>query len=58
MKKNQVPRQRATAATIQPIQTNPRTARSLVRSEGMPIPDCLPGERLFHLLETDVGVIR
>jgi hypothetical protein len=47
MKKNQVPRPRAIAATIQPIQTNARAARSLLRSEGMPIPDCLAGERLF-----------
>jgi len=58
MKKNQVPRPRATAATIQPIQTNARAARSLLRSEGMPIPDCLAGERLFHLLDADVDAIR
>jgi hypothetical protein len=51
MKKNQVPRPRATAATIQPTQTNARTARSLLRSEGMPIPDCLPGERMTSLLD-------
>jgi hypothetical protein len=49
MKKNQVPRPRAIAATIQPIQTNARAARSLLRSEGMPIPDCLAGERLILL---------
>jgi hypothetical protein len=58
MKKNQVPRPRAIAATIQPIQTKARAARSLLRSEGMPIPDCLAGERLFHLPDTDVGVVR
>ncbi len=50
MKKNQVPRPRAIAATIQPIQTNARAARSLLRSEGIPIPDCLAGERLISLL--------
>jgi hypothetical protein len=54
MKKNHVPRPRAIAATTQPIQTNARAARSLLRSEGMPIPDCLAGERLFHLLDADV----
>jgi hypothetical protein len=48
MKKNQVPRPRAIAATIQPIHTSARAARSLLRSEGIPIPDCLAGERLFH----------
>ena len=53
MKKNQVPRPRAIAATTQPIQTKARAARSLLRSEGMPIPDCLAGERLFHLLDVD-----
>jgi hypothetical protein len=58
MKKNQVPRPRAIAATIQPIQTKARAARSLLRSEGMPIPDCLAGERHFHLPDTDVGVVR
>jgi hypothetical protein len=52
MKKNQVPRPRAIAATIQPTQTKARAARSLLRSEGMPIPDCLAGARLFHLLDT------
>jgi hypothetical protein len=24
----------------------------------MPIPDCLAGERPFHLPDTDVGVVR
>jgi hypothetical protein len=51
MKKNQVPRPRAIAATIQPIQTNARAARSLLRSEGMPMPDCLAGERLISRLD-------
>jgi hypothetical protein len=46
MKKNHVPSPRAIAATIQPIQTKARAARSLLRSEGIPIPDCLAGERL------------
>jgi hypothetical protein len=49
MKKNQVPRPRAIAAMTQPIQTKARAARSLLRSEGMPIPDCLAGERLILL---------
>jgi hypothetical protein len=42
MKKNQVPRIRRKAAINQPIHTNVRIARSLLRSEGMGIPDCLP----------------
>jgi hypothetical protein len=58
MKKNQVPRPRAIAATIQPIQTSARAARSLLRSEGMPIPDCLAGERLNALLDPGVGAVR
>ena len=58
MKKNQVPRPRAAAARIQPIHTNARTARSLLRSEGIPITDCLSGERLIHLPDAEVGEIR
>jgi hypothetical protein len=58
MKKNHVPRPRAIAATTQPIQTNARAARSLLRSEGMPIPDCLAGERLTSLLDPEVAGVR
>lgn len=43
MKKNQVPKTRMTVATIQPIHTNVRTARSMLRSEGLRIPNYLPG---------------
>jgi hypothetical protein len=42
MKKNQVPKARRKAAMIQPTHTIVRNARSLVRSEGMRITDCLP----------------
>jgi hypothetical protein len=42
MKKYQVPKTRRKAAMIQPIHTMVWTARSLLRSEGMRIPDCLP----------------
>jgi hypothetical protein len=42
MKKYQVPKTRRKAATTQPIHTMAWTARSLLRSEGMRIPDCLP----------------
>lgn len=58
MKKNQVPRPRAIAARIQPIQTKARAARSLLRSEGMPMPDCLAGERLTSLHDPEVGAVR
>ena len=58
MKKNHVPRPRAIAATIQPIQTNARAARSLLRSDGMPIPDCLAGERLISPLDPEKGAVR
>jgi hypothetical protein len=43
MKKNQVPKTRRKAAMIQPIHTMVRTASSLLWSEGMRIPGCLPG---------------
>ncbi len=42
MKKNQVPRIRRRAAISQPIHTSVRIARSLLRSEGMRMPECLP----------------
>lgn len=55
MKKNQVPRPRAAAATTQPIHTNVRPARYTVRSEGLRIPDYLaglaelwPSDRAWH----------
>jgi hypothetical protein len=58
MKKNQVPRARTMAAMIQPIQTRVRLASSLVRSEGMRIPDCLPRQagRLLSNTENPIFV--